>query len=328
MENCKPKMEENFNMIIPRLEDSFSHLDFDKARKILKSIRHSCLCAGVGGSSAASLFASIILDNKNGIIATSKEARNILFTNIFGRYGHFLGITYGNNNYGIDEAELYCREGKMDTHLITANSNCEDDICYKGELPKEKSFISLASTITPMAIMLAYYLNNDKNKALDLIREMYLHSKEIANNMELKEDMPIFDIISGDDTYVAANILESTITEAGLGIPHIGEKYSYCHGRSTMPYELKKKLKKCYLIYLINGDYSNLDKMELEELKSLYSSVTVLNSKEKDKMIGEFDLSLRALTLCRMIAEQEEKDLSRVDYYPEIGKFYTYRGGM
>jgi hypothetical protein len=42
----KKNMYENFDMIIPRLKDSFTYLDWEKASNILKNIRHDCLWNG------------------------------------------------------------------------------------------------------------------------------------------------------------------------------------------------------------------------------------------------------------------------------------------
>lgn len=70
-----------------------------------------------------------MLEKANKIIAVSKEPRDVLLMNLFCNWNYFLGITYGNNNYGINEAEIYAKESKLETYLITANSSNEADIC-------------------------------------------------------------------------------------------------------------------------------------------------------------------------------------------------------
>ena len=320
----KKDMNYNFEMIIPRLVDAFENLDVEKVNNILSSISHNCICMGTGGSYSASLFASIVLDNANGIITVAKEPRDILFMNLFNQWGHLLGITYGNNNYGITEAETKAREGKLLTHILTTNSTYDEDICYKGSIPNEYSFISLASTIIPMSILLNYYLKTDQKEVVDIIKEMYSKANKINNNFGFNEEITLFEIMSGDNTYVASRVLESTITEAGLGIPVVHEKYSYCHGRSTLGHIHKNN----NLIYLVNGEYSNLDNKLLLELKDSYRNIIVLNSIEKDFVVGEFDLALQSLFLCKIIAQEQSKDLSKVEYADVVRKLYYYKGGM
>ena len=70
----------------------------------------------------------------------------------------------------------------------------------------------------------------------------------------LDGDMPLFEIMSGDHTRVAAGVLESTIAEAGLGIPVIHEKYGYCHGRSTLQHVHRHSC----LIFIIVAGCENL----------------------------------------------------------------------
>ena len=124
----KKDMQYSFDMIIPRLIDSFDYLDVQKANYILSNIKSNCICMGTGESNSVSLFASIVLSETNKIIAVSKEPRDVLFMALFHSWNYLLGITYGNSNYGIIEAETRARETKFLTHLLTTNSLSEEDI--------------------------------------------------------------------------------------------------------------------------------------------------------------------------------------------------------
>lgn len=317
-------MQYNFDMIIPKLIDSFEYLDVDKTNHVLSNIKDNCICMGTGGSYSVSLFASIVLDNTNEILTVAKEPRDILYTNLSGRWKYLLGITYGNKNYGIRKAEIKAREKKLSTHLLTINSDDIEDICYKGAITKEHSFISLASTVVPMSILLNYYLKNTGIDILGLIKQMYLNASNIEFNLVDELGIPLFEIMSGDNTYVASKVLESTIVEAGLGIPVVHEKYSFCHGRSTLSHNHKNS----NLIYLVNGNFKELDKELLLEATSLYKNIIILNSKEDDFLIGELDLVLQSLFLCKSIAEKQNKDLSKVEHSGVVKKLYYYKGGM
>ena len=319
----KKDMYYNFDMMMPRLIDSINHLDVKHANSILRSIDANCICTGTGGSNTVSEFASIILEHCNGIIAVNKEPRDIFSMSSIRRYSYSLGITYGNNNYGINEAIKRFGYFNITPRLITNNSNSSKDICYKGNLPNEHSFISLASTIIPMSILLNYFLNSDKNELLELVGKLYLNASKIEHDFNFNEEIPLFEIMTGDNTYVASKILESTIVEAGLGTPVNHEKYSYHHGRSTLAHLHKNS----NLIYLINME-TNIDNELLTELKDKYRNIIILESKENDYIIGEFYLALKSLFLCKSIAEQQKKDLSVVEYSPVVKKLYRYKGGM
>lgn len=320
----KKDMHANFDMIIPRLKDSFTYLDWEKARNILKNIRRNCLCVGVGGSYAPSVFASIVLEDVNKIIAMPKEARNIMFMNLFYNYFNLLGITYGNNNHGINQAEIRASDSKCETHLITANSNYEEDICYKGQLPLENSFISLAGTVIPMSILLCYYLKNDQVKTLCCIENIYAKANQTVYGFALEDQLPLFEIMSDQHTCVASHILESTIIEAGLGIPVIHDKYNYCHGRSTLSYQKGNS----NLIYLINEQPTDLDNMLLDNISEYYSSINIVQASNNDYIVNQFDLALQSFFLCKELATKEKKDLSIVNYSPAVQKLYKYDGGM
>ena len=74
----KKDMHENFDMIMPRLFDSFDYLDMERVKRVLAGIDRNCLCVGTGGSNSVSLFASIVLSEINGILTVSKELRDVL----------------------------------------------------------------------------------------------------------------------------------------------------------------------------------------------------------------------------------------------------------
>lgn len=314
----KKDMNYNFNMILPRLFDSFNYLDDEKVNYILGNIKGNCICTGTGGSNSVSLFSSIVLETTNKIISISKEPRDVVLMDL-SNWNYLIGVTYGNHNYGINEAIKYANKNNLKTHLLTTNSDNSEDICYKGSIKNEYSFISLASTIIPMSVMLHYYLKTNKKETLELIKELYMDAIKINCYI----DTPLIEIIADNNTYVASKVLESTIVEAGLGISVIHEKYSFCHGRSTLPFTNSSNL-----IYLINGDYTNLDNKLLLEIKDLYKSIIILNSNKFDRVINEYELVLQSLFLCKEIAEKQNKDLSIVEYSNVVKKLYKYNGGM
>ena len=318
----KKEMQYNFDMIIPRLEDSFKFLELEQVQRVLSSFKGNSICIGTGGSNAVSHFASVVLEKSNDIISLCKEPRDILHMNLE-HYDHLLGISYGNNNHGINEARAKAAFQGLSTHVITTNpKDLVHDIDYKGILPNERSFISLASTIKPMSIILNYHLNNSKEELIDLVASKCLNASKLEFNYEAEENFPIFEIMSGDSTNVACKVLESTIAEAGIGIPVVHEKYSFCHGRSTLPYTNGNS----NLIYLINEE-SEIDQLLLDNITELYKNVVVLRSQDKS-ILGEFDLAIQAFHLCKYIAHSKSKDISAVKYSEVVRKLYKFYGKM
>ena len=106
---------------------------------------------------------------------------------------------------------------------------------------------------------------------------------------------PVFEIISGIETSSAHTYLESTMLEAGLSIPIIHDKYSYCHGRSTTSYHNNHSL-----IYFDND--TELDKLMLEELQEYYNKIVILKSKYNDPIINDYYLTIRSMLLTKSMS--------------------------
>ena len=109
------------------------------------------------------------------------------------------------------------------------------------------------------------------------------------------------------------------MVESGIGIPIVHDKYSYCHGRSTL-----STVSNNIAIYF-NG-FTELDRLFIEELKSCYKDVIVLST--TPNLVEEHKLLIKCMYLTKYIAEQKEKDLSGVDYNPINKKIYKYNGKL
>jgi len=174
----------------------------------------------------------------------------------------------------------------------------------------KKSFISLAATLIPCAILLNYYLDNDYQRIID-------STKEYDYNFDVNCD--VFEIFTGFETLSASKYLESTMVEAGIGIPVIHDKYSYCHGRST----LSKNYNNIAIYFNLGTD---LDKLLLSELTKYYKEVIVLDS--KPALLSEYNLLVKCMYLTKYIASKKEKDLSGVDYNPIVKKLYRFKSSV
>jgi fructoselysine-6-P-deglycase FrlB-like protein len=329
-------MQKNFDLLLARIIDSNNTITTKELISILHKIKHSCICIGTGGSHAVSQYASKIISLKNNIISLNKEPRDTLYEN-FELYKNICAFTYGGNNEGINKALDMAGYYKLNRYAFTSddnklkytliNKNKDFIINYGGNIKKEHSFISIASTLIPISILLRYYLELSDKDFFELLCDTYLdnYNNKIEIDADLiKKNNITIEIMTGDNTYTASKILESNMVESGLLNTIVHEKYSYCHGRSTLAYNNNNKI----LIYLINGPKKELDVTLLNELNSLYEQIIILESNKEKPLVGEFDLSIKVMFLSKIIAEIKNKDLSNVEYAPQVKKLYRYKGGM
>ncbi len=189
----------------------------------LEDVKEPCICIGSGGSDAASYYASKILAKKNDIICASEFPRTILYKDDLKHFRNLLAITYSNNNLGINEAIKYASNLGINSYILTVNPEERKNsklINYIDSHNEEKSFISIASTFEPMAAMYQYYSGRDcyGKFAHEELSEYCERAAKQNFNVEFNEMLPI-EIMSGDNTYTAAKLLNSTIAEAALGFP-------------------------------------------------------------------------------------------------------------
>lgn len=302
-------MKENFERLNNRVVDSLNDTDLEKLNYLLSKIEDPTLVSGVGGSSIVATFASKILLMKNLIITKCVEPRNLkYFKGFMNGYKNVLACSYSGANFGVELAF----DNNLKHYLLSSKENNKSNITNLNYVCKdtEKSFISLAATLIPCAILLNYYLENDYQRIID-------STKEYDYNFDVNCDA--FEIFTGFETSIASKYLESTMVEAGIGIPVIHDKYSYCHGRSTLSTTYNN-----IAIYFNLG--TDLDKLLLSELHKYYKDVIVLDSELS--LLAEYTLLIKCMYLTKYIATQKEKDLSGVDYNPIVKKLYRFKDGV
>ena len=299
-------MQNNFKFLKDRIVDSLSYTDLDYINNELSKLNEPTLFSGVGGSNVVSEFGSKVINIKNNIVSINSEPRNFLYQNNI-PFKNVIACSYSGNNYGI---ELSFRNS-LKKYLLSNNSFNDDNVTYlmyNTNIPKENSFISLGATLIPVSILLSYYLNKDNNLILDCIEELPFNFNPTSN---------IYEIFSGYDTITASKYLESTMVESGIGIPVVHDKYSYCHGRSTLGYNYNATA----IYYNRNTEF---DKMMLEELKKYYNLIITIDSKFKDQILDDYQMLIQSMYLSKYIAEKNLIDLSKINYSPIVKKLYKY----
>lgn len=306
--SCQKNMQTNFVLLKERVTDSLNNTDLEFIRNKLSKLNKPTIFSGVGGSSVVSEFGSKVISNKNRIISINSEPRDFIYRNN-APFKNVISCSYSGNNYGVELSFLK----QFKKYLLSNNSFDDNNVTYlkyNTTMPKEKSFISLGSTLIPISILMDYYLNGKNDLMLNCIEE-----KKFKFNLNSN----IYEIFSGYDTSTASKYLESTMVESGIGIPIVHDKYSYCHGRSTFGINYNSTV----IYYNRNTEF---DKMMLEELKKYYNNIIIIDSKFKDQILDDYSMLIQSMYLTKHIAKQKSKDLSKVEYSPIVKKLYKYNG--
>lgn len=300
-------MQINFQFLKERVIDSLNKTDLEYIRYELKKLKEPTIFSGVGGSSVVSEFGSKVINSKNNIITINSEPRDFVYrTNNF---KNVVACSYSGNNYGVELSFLK----DLKKYLLSNNSFDDNDVTYlkyNTTIDKERSFISLGASLIPISILMNYYVDGNDNIILENIIDKKFDF-EIKNN--------IYEIFTGYDTSVSSKYLESTMVEAGIGIPIIHDKYSFCHGRSTLGINYNSNV-----IYFDRK--TEFDKIILEELKKYYKQIIIIESKYDDQILDDFCMLVESMYLTKYIAEIKEKDLSKIEYSPMVKSLYKYNG--
>ena len=304
------RMETNFEYLLPRVKDALDNTNLDYTRQELSKLDKPTIFSGVGGSSVVSELGRKAVAKKNGIITINSEPRDFIYRENRG-FSNVVACSYSGNNFGVKLAFL----NDLKKYLLSNNSFDDKDVTYlkyTTTIDEEKSFISLAGSLIPISILMDYYLDGKDDLILDLIEEQDF-------NFELNSNT--YEIFSGYDTSTASKYLESTMTESGIGIPVIHDKYAFCHGRSTLGVHYNNTA-----IYFNRN--TEFDKMILEELKPYYENIIIINSKFDDQILDDYYFLIKSMYLTRYIANKQNEDLSHVNHSPLTKKVYKFHGNI
>lgn len=302
------QMELNFELLKDRVVDSLKKTDLDFIKVELSKLKEPTIFSGVGGSSVVSEFGSKMINKKNDIISVNMEPRDFVYSNI-NNYKNIISCSYSGNNYGVQLSF----DNTLNKYLLSNNSFDDNNITYlkyNTKIGSENSFISLGATLIPVSILMNYYLGN--NSFIDEIHN-------VDFNFDTKNN--IYEIFSGYDTSVSSKYLESTMVESGIGIPIVHDKYSYCHGRSTLGVNYNSTV-----IYFNKN--TELDKLLMNELKKYHKDIVVIESRFDDMLLDDYQMLVQSMYLTKYIAEKRSKDLSKVEYSPIVKKLYKYNGNL
>lgn len=297
-------MKVNFEYLKGRIVDAFDNTDTEYINYELSKLDKPTLVSGVGGSSVVSDFGTKVLSTKNSIITRNIEPRDMIYMNS-SVYSNIVACSYGGSNYGVELSF----NNELKKYLLSRNRN--DGVVnlqYNTTIDNERSFISLGATLIPVSILINYYMNGDMSFLDDIEEKKFIFDTECD----------IYEIFSGYDTSTTSKYLESTMVESGIGVPIVHDKYSYCHGRSTM------SINNNSIAIFLNRN-TELDRLLLSEISAYYKNVIVIDGKYKDMVLDDYQMLVQAMYLTKFIAESKSKDLSKVEYSPLCKTLYKCR---
>lgn len=303
------------NEYINSLEENIinSTRNTDLIIETLQGIKGNTLSVGSGGSRVVAEYASLILSKKNQLLAKAIDPRDLEYLDL-NLYDNIFISSYSGSNFGVRNS----LKNELNKYVLTNREEpISDEKIIHYDMEHEHSFISINATLVPMAILLKYYLEEYFDEVI----------KEVFNNIDKELFMELtqeyVNIFSGVDTLASESFIESTLTESGISVPLIHEKYSYCHGRTTI-----NKDKQANTIYLGNRD-TDLDRALIDAIKLQCSNICILDSKYSDNIVNDFYLTLQSLYLLRNIALSKDIDLSKIAYDQEVvKKLYYFKGSM
>ncbi len=293
------------------------------------------LIVATGGSKIIANYLQLIVERLGfGILCEVIEPRDYFYKSNRDSFSNLIAISASGKTNGIEEV-LTAFKGRKFLICEQRKEQTYDVIDWGNELyDREKSFISLATSLGPMALLLdattsinMELLPHEIQKINDKIRELLARSANKIAKLDVDfKDIDLIQIMSGYETKTSCSVLESNLAEVGLAAPVIHDKGSFCHGRSNLLFQYPKSR----IIYLAH-ELKELDHVLIDTIQNEYGNLELFCSETLDETIfwKEYYLSLQMYFLSRKIAQDKNIDFTMPEYNPRlIKKIYNFRGEM
>ena len=331
----------NFSKLEERIM-AMNHPDFTRVEEMREMLYglivdgRPTLIMATGGSKVVANYLQLILEKIrfSGIITEVIEPRDYFYKQDREMFSNLIVISASGKSNGVREA---LSDFKGNKYLVCEEENSMDCavVSWKNErYEKEKSFISLASSLAPITLLL--YATTSLNLELvpselqrinEKIHELLSRSEEKIACLPVDfKSTELIQILSGYDTKASSSVLESNLVESGAGIPVIHDKGSFCHGRSNLLFQYPES-KSIYLMH----EKKELDQVLIDLIQEEYSNITVFDTEDLEDNIfwKEYYLMLQMYFLSKKIAEDKSIDLTQPEYNPKmIQKIYKFKGEM
>lgn len=312
---------------------------FNNVREMLYELtieNKPTLIMATGGSKVIAYYLQLIIERLGftRIICEVIEPRDYFYKENRDSFSNLIAISASGSTNGIEEV-LTSFKGRK--YLVCEKEKDADYevISWGNELyEREKSFISLATSLGPITLLLDSTISlnlelgfNEIKRINDKIKELLIRSANKIDRLQFNfKDTSLVQIMSGYETKTSSSVLESNLAEVGLSAPVIHDKGSYCHGRSNLSFRYPNS----HMIYLTH-ELKDLDYLLINSINDEYSNLTVFNTDDLDENIfwKEYYLTLQMYFLSKKIADDKNIDLTMPEYNPRlVKKMYKFKGEM
>lgn len=329
------------------------------------------MIVGSGGSYPVAILAKHVLQDKlntsNVIAETPQNAirimnqfNHIINCNYHPKYDLVIGISYSGTTPDIKAVYDICLKKKFPFLLLTyAKEETLDKVyteCsflkiisyynFEDETGKEKSFISMVSTLAPAMIFtcedtckFASEAQEALNKGKKFVSE--LNIPEIALNLK---DKPVIHVFYEWDSLPTAADIESKFTESGIAHVILHEKKNFSHGRCISLYKqnfglvinltrfgmatsMETGIQEEYYKYKYDKYLSDFLQNLCKEKEAFYLQIGT-----GDKSVAKWNIKALSILpyLITTIGEELDIDISRpLILFPEDAKLlYKYEGSF
>lgn len=215
------------------------------------------LIVGTGGSYPVALFVEHLIINKMNIPnveATTPQTALRKFDKNF-KYDLVIGISYSGRTPDIKAVYEECKKRRYPFLLFTGESKCELQEIYQEDMlikivsyfnskdnsGKEKSMISMASTLIPVVLFEDYTSSTSVPQNSFKIYEKCLEEAEksvsklnISNVAIAIKKYPVVHVFYEWEMLPTATDIESKFIESGIANVVLHEKKNFSHGRNTV----------------------------------------------------------------------------------------------
>lgn len=294
------------------------------------------LIVATGGSKVVAYYLQLVIERLgiDGIICEVIEPRDYFYKTNRNQFSNLIAISTSGSTNGIKETLEAFNCNKILVTQDNHESNYQVISWGNGKYETEKSFISLASSLGPITLMLDVTASLNMDISSSEVKKINGKIKQLLNKSREKIDrlssdfknVSLIQIMSGYETKASSCVLESNLVETGLASTVIHDKGSFCHGRSNLLFQYPDS----HIIYLYH-QRKELDNMLIESISKEYSNISIFDTEDinEDYFWKEYYLILQMYFLSKKIADDKNINLTQPEYNPKlIKKLYNFRGEM